>query len=361
MKLLADKIKELRTKENLTQEEFAEKIFVSREAVSKWERNRGIPDIDNLINISKLFDISIDTLLDNNDITKITLTNNKEISKMKRIQVISSSVIAACLVFLIIFGLINFLPEKSPKRNTIPSMPKGVLIGLYIDTKGDGNFDLKGIIEDNKTSNDVYLIKKDNSFISQGIHNLNTIRYRDYENNQCNIYLSKDIIETSKYYSVYYNYNYEFYEKPHGYSLEEITNSPLFMPSQNPLDNIIHSSISKYVIYDTELLSDCAFTSSYYFNVYAVENFYKMKISEFDEKYNEISVYEVVNGETYTLNSNTYLFKLYYSVDYSSWHQSGFGSFLTDGFGYNIDVSTQLVNNYGYVDAIPISNFKVIK
>ncbi len=59
----SSKIKEVRKKENLTQEEFAEKIFVSRNAVAKWETNRGYPDIQNLITISDVFEISLDELI----------------------------------------------------------------------------------------------------------------------------------------------------------------------------------------------------------------------------------------------------------------------------------------------------------
>lgn len=59
----SSKIREVRKKENLTQEEFAEKIFVSRNAVAKWETNRGYPDIQNLITISDVFEISLDELV----------------------------------------------------------------------------------------------------------------------------------------------------------------------------------------------------------------------------------------------------------------------------------------------------------
>lgn len=54
------KIREIRKNENLTQEQFAEKIFVSRNAVAKWESNRGYPDIQNLITISDVYGISLD-------------------------------------------------------------------------------------------------------------------------------------------------------------------------------------------------------------------------------------------------------------------------------------------------------------
>lgn len=47
----------------MTQEKFAEKIFVSRNTVAKWETHRGFPDIQNLITISDVFKISLDNLL----------------------------------------------------------------------------------------------------------------------------------------------------------------------------------------------------------------------------------------------------------------------------------------------------------
>lgn len=54
---------ELRTKNNLTQNELAEKVFVTRQAVSKWESGEAIPNTETLKLLSKLFDISINTLL----------------------------------------------------------------------------------------------------------------------------------------------------------------------------------------------------------------------------------------------------------------------------------------------------------
>ena len=58
-----DIIFELRTKKGLSQEELAEKIFVTRQAVSRWENGETIPNIDTLKLLSKLFDVSINTLL----------------------------------------------------------------------------------------------------------------------------------------------------------------------------------------------------------------------------------------------------------------------------------------------------------
>ena len=58
-----DIILELRTKKGLSQDELAEKIFVTRQAVSRWENGETTPNIETLKLLSKLFDVSINTLL----------------------------------------------------------------------------------------------------------------------------------------------------------------------------------------------------------------------------------------------------------------------------------------------------------
>ena len=61
----AEKLKSIRKQAGFSQEKLAEKLGVSRQAITKWETDAGIPDIENLMSISTLFDISIDELLSN--------------------------------------------------------------------------------------------------------------------------------------------------------------------------------------------------------------------------------------------------------------------------------------------------------
>lgn len=61
----AENLKMLRKQAGMSQEQLAEKLGVSRQAVTKWETGAGIPDIENIMAISMLFDISIDDLLSN--------------------------------------------------------------------------------------------------------------------------------------------------------------------------------------------------------------------------------------------------------------------------------------------------------
>lgn len=70
-----EKIVVLRRENNLTQEQFAELMKVSRQSVSKWEMNLSYPDTEKLIRMSKLFSCSLDYLLkdeiENKDINRI--------------------------------------------------------------------------------------------------------------------------------------------------------------------------------------------------------------------------------------------------------------------------------------------------
>lgn len=63
--IFAEKLKSIRKQASISQEQLAEKLGVSRQAVTKWKTDTGIPDIKNIVAISALFDISIDELLSN--------------------------------------------------------------------------------------------------------------------------------------------------------------------------------------------------------------------------------------------------------------------------------------------------------
>lgn len=65
---LGEKIKSIRREFGLSQEELAQKLCVSRQAITKWESNNGKPDIINLKTIAQLFDISIDCFVDEESI-----------------------------------------------------------------------------------------------------------------------------------------------------------------------------------------------------------------------------------------------------------------------------------------------------
>ena len=64
--IFADKLMDLRKKNGWSQEELAEMLGVSRQAVSKWEGAQSIPDMTRIIQLSELFGVSTDYLLKDN-------------------------------------------------------------------------------------------------------------------------------------------------------------------------------------------------------------------------------------------------------------------------------------------------------
>ena len=58
-----DVLHELRTKNNLSQDDLAEKVFVTRQAVSRWENGETVPNTETLKLLSNLYNVSINTLL----------------------------------------------------------------------------------------------------------------------------------------------------------------------------------------------------------------------------------------------------------------------------------------------------------
>lgn len=63
---LSKKIFELRKAGNLSQEQLAEKIGISRQSISKWESGESVPEIERLVELSKIFDVTIDYLVKDN-------------------------------------------------------------------------------------------------------------------------------------------------------------------------------------------------------------------------------------------------------------------------------------------------------
>lgn len=94
---LGEKIQELRKSKNMTQEQLAQALFVSRTAISKWESNRGYPSIDSLKALSQFFHVSLDDLLSTE--TVLHIVDEKEENRKNTIFGILD-VISILLIFL---------------------------------------------------------------------------------------------------------------------------------------------------------------------------------------------------------------------------------------------------------------------
>lgn len=102
------KLQELRKSRNLTQEQLAEALYVSRTAVSKWESGRGYPSIDSLKAIAKFFSTTVDELLSCEEVITIAEEDSK-----KKENAVRDTVFACLDVCVAIMLFLPFFAEKS--------------------------------------------------------------------------------------------------------------------------------------------------------------------------------------------------------------------------------------------------------
>lgn len=95
-------IRDIRKKNNLTQQELADKLGVSFQAVSKWERGICLPDIYILREISKLFNVNIEDILDGDSSKDDTI--NKKDNNIKKYYIIGGVVLIIILILFIVFN-----------------------------------------------------------------------------------------------------------------------------------------------------------------------------------------------------------------------------------------------------------------
>lgn len=124
-----EKLKRLRNDNGMTQEQLAEKIFVTRTAISKWETNNGYPSIDSLKTISNLFGISIDDLISDVDVENKKILDEKIAKRFYFVAI-------AFLVITVLFTLLAyFLNQPFLNIGSIYGLVGYIFFGLLSKPK----------------------------------------------------------------------------------------------------------------------------------------------------------------------------------------------------------------------------------
>lgn len=119
---IAEKIKQLRKDNNMTQENLAEKLNVSRQTISRWETNIAIPDANNIVAISKVFNITTDELLD----------YKVETIKKKKQFIIDMSVLLFGIIGFIVFAILLMTNQVDETSSTITINAYGIVAILFL-------------------------------------------------------------------------------------------------------------------------------------------------------------------------------------------------------------------------------------
>lgn len=115
-----EKLQELRKQKNLTQEQLAEQLYVSRTAISKWESARGYPSIDSLKEISKFFSISLDDLLSGEEIITIAQEDSrKKLHHLTDFSIISPEYTGLAILLVVHCSVVVWLCCMLPYVNLV--------------------------------------------------------------------------------------------------------------------------------------------------------------------------------------------------------------------------------------------------
>lgn len=116
---LGEKIYNLRTQNNLSQGDLAEKLGVSRQSISKWENNSAVPDLEKIIKLSDIFGVSIDSMIKGGYSAEGNTVKEdvkpQESTKVEYVKIIEkqpmegrkiAGIILLCMAFVITFGIL---------------------------------------------------------------------------------------------------------------------------------------------------------------------------------------------------------------------------------------------------------------
>ena len=103
---LGKKITAMRNEKNLSQEQLAEKLNVTRQTISNWENGKFYPDIDSLVNLSKFFNVSLDDLLSYDDKVLDYLKDSTDIVKSNKNILYAVLLNILLIIAFIIVGII---------------------------------------------------------------------------------------------------------------------------------------------------------------------------------------------------------------------------------------------------------------
>lgn len=116
MMTFGDKLIELRKSRGLSQEKVAEQLSVTRQTISNWETNQAMPTIDKAKDLSKLFHVSLDELLDN-DVSSIMMDRMSNVEKLASMLIKIIKGFGVALIVLLIISILSIIFSYTSFRN----------------------------------------------------------------------------------------------------------------------------------------------------------------------------------------------------------------------------------------------------
>ncbi|KGH56599.1 XRE family transcriptional regulator [Oenococcus oeni S25] len=116
----------------MTQDQVAELLHVSRQALSNWEKGKNYPDLDTLVELSKIYDLSLDVLIKGDKkVMKKVQEDSQDLRKQKKLRVLDISLAAVIVILILVPVLLNFFGDRNILNGHLMSGLMFILI-MYI-------------------------------------------------------------------------------------------------------------------------------------------------------------------------------------------------------------------------------------
>ncbi|MCF6166336.1 Transcriptional regulator [Furfurilactobacillus rossiae] len=137
---LATALKAARQRANLSQQAVADELHISRQSISKWETGKTLPDIENLIRLSTLFDLSLDDLIKGDTTMMTKISHDSKVFMIVKI-VLATIILTIIFALTVAFSLTQFTPGTvHPILAYVPALlsffvPVGSLLYMLINIR----------------------------------------------------------------------------------------------------------------------------------------------------------------------------------------------------------------------------------
>lgn len=123
---VGNRIKELRTEAGMSQDALAERVYVSRQTISSWEHSKTYPDIQSLLLLSEIFDVTVDSLI-KGDVETMTNAIEHDARIMKRLGWTMTCCLAL-MIAVVIWLAVQLVVWDWPLAQTVPTALLAVVI-----------------------------------------------------------------------------------------------------------------------------------------------------------------------------------------------------------------------------------------
>lgn len=141
MTSIGKKIKEARFIKKMTQQELADLLHVSRSAISNWERERNYPDLDSIVHLSDILEVSLDQLLREDNIMVKEISNEQR--KNKKRKLILRIIFPLFIISSFITGYLLYQEVSIVKNTFTPKISETITLENNLENWKDVKFDQK--------------------------------------------------------------------------------------------------------------------------------------------------------------------------------------------------------------------------